>query len=82
MQRDKKNEAPGNRLKDSVHALKDAASGEYIALADESKPPRLAPLHLATLAPHDRPECLDELKRIAGRRLPGHAYDLERIDAL
>lgn len=69
------------KLKDSVHVLKDSASGQYIALADPHQPPRPVPLHLATLSPADRPECLDELKRLANARLAGTAYELERIDA-
>jgi hypothetical protein len=71
----------GITLKDSVYALKDQASGEYIAFADESKAPRLAPLHLATLAP-TTPACLDELEQLASRRLQGVPYELERVDAL
>ena len=68
-------------LKQSVWALKEPDTEQYIAFADEHRPPALAPLHLATLAP-DRPECLAELQRLASRRLAGVRYDLVRVDAL
>jgi hypothetical protein len=65
-------------LKDSVRVLVDPATEQYIALADENRPPKLAPLHLATLAP-DTAEGLDYLQRLACRR--GIACDAIRIDA-
>lgn len=69
------------QLKQSVWALKEPDTQQYIAFGDEHRQPKLAPLHLATVAP-DRPECLAELQRLASVRLAGVRYDLERIDAL
>ena len=66
-------------LKDSVRVLVDPATEQYIALADEARPPKLAPLHLATLAP-DTPEGLEYLQQLACRR--GVACDAVRVDAL
>lgn len=66
-------------LKGSVRVLVDAASQQYIALADEARPPRLAPLHLATLAP-DTPEGLEYLQQLASRR--GVACELARVDCV
>lgn len=69
-------------LKQSVRALQDPATEQYFALADEAARPRLTELHLATLAPADRPECLDRLITLASRRLAGVPYELVRVDAL
>lgn len=66
-------------LKGSVRALQDPDTGRYIAFADESRPPRLTELHLATLAPADRPECLNEFVQLASRR--GVYGELVRVDA-
>lgn len=68
-------------LKDSVWALREPDTQQYIAFADENREPSLAPLHLATLAP-DTDEGLDAFTQLASRRLPGVRYDLERIDEL
>lgn len=68
-------------LKGSVWVLKDPATGEYIAFADENRPPHLAPLHLATMAPDAEPQ-LGAFKQLASRRLQGVPYCLERVDAL
>lgn len=65
-------------LKDSVRVLVDPGTDKYIALADESRPPKLAPLHLATLAP-DTAEGLDYLQQLACRR--GVSCDAVRVDA-
>ena len=69
------------RLKQSVWALREPDTQQYIAFSDAHSTPRLAPLHLATVAP-DRPECLAELQRLASVRLGGVRYELERVDAL
>lgn len=69
------------RLKQAVWALQEPDSALFIAFGHEHREPRLAPLHLATIAP-DRPECLAELQQIASRRLAGVRYDLVRVDAL
>lgn len=68
-------------LKQSVWALREPETQQYIAFSNEHRPPVLAPLHLATLAP-DRPECLAEFQQLASRRLAGVPYELERVDAL
>lgn len=68
-------------LKQSVWALKEPNTQQYIAFGDEHRQPSLAPLHLATIAP-DRPQCLAELQQLASRRLQGVPYDLVRVDAL
>lgn len=68
-------------LKGSIWALKDPATDQYIAFGNELEQPRLAPLHLATVAP-DRPECLAEFRQLASRRLRGVPYELERVDQL
>lgn len=68
-------------LKQSLWALKEPETQQYIAFGHEHRQPALAPLHLATVAP-DRPECLAELQRLASRRLQGVPYELERVDAL
>lgn len=68
-------------LKDSAWVLKDPATDEYIAFANEARSPHLAPLHLATVA-RDTPEQLSAFKQLASRRLAGVPYELIRIDAL
>jgi hypothetical protein len=68
-------------LKDSVWILRDAQTQQPIAFADEHREPRLAPLHLATMA-EDTPEALDAFTQLASRRLAGRCYELERIDAV
>jgi hypothetical protein len=70
------------QLKDSVYVLREPQTGQYIALRGEQ--PKLAPLHLATLAPADRPECLTELEELASRKLAktGTPHELVRVDAL
>jgi hypothetical protein len=68
-------------IKGSVRALQDPVTEQYFALADEAAKPRLTELHLATLAPADRPECLDQLITLASRRLAGVPYELVRVDA-
>lgn len=65
------------RLKQPVYALVDPGTEQYIALASEHRPPRLAPLHLATLAPAT-PEGLSRLQQLASRR--GVACDAIRVD--
>jgi hypothetical protein len=71
------------QLKDSLRVLADPATRQYIALADESRPPRLVELHLATLAP-DTAEGLERLVQLASRRLApnGVPHELVRVDAL
>lgn len=66
------------RLKDSVYALQEPSTGAYIALRGEQ--PKLAPLHLATLAPVTE-QCLDELTQLASRKLAGIPHELVRVDA-
>jgi hypothetical protein len=66
------------RLKDSVYALREPETGQYIALRGEQ--PKLAPLHLATTAPATE-VCLAQLAQLASRRLPGVPYELVRVDA-
>jgi hypothetical protein len=68
-------------LKGSVWALKDPDTEQYIAFGNEHQAPRLAPLHLATLA-RDTDADLAALKQLASRRLQGQRYCLERIDAV
>lgn len=66
-------------LKDSVYALQEPTTGSYIALRGEH--PKLAPLHLATIAPVTE-ECLDELTQLASVKLAGIPHELVRVDAL
>lgn len=66
------------QLKSSLRVLADPATGQYIALGDDTTVPHLAPLHLATLAP-DTAEGLDFLLQLASRR--GVACELVRVDA-
>jgi hypothetical protein len=68
-------------LKGAVWILRDLDTQQPIAFADEHRPPRLAPLHLATMAA-DTPKALSEFQQLASRRLQGVRYELERIDAL
>ncbi len=68
----------GVRLKASVYALEDAATGQTIAARGDR--PKVAPLHLSTIAPAT-PECRTALERLASARLNGVAYDLVRVDA-
>lgn len=70
-------------LKGSVWVLRDIDTQQFISIGSEHQAPRLAPLHLATLA-KDTPEDLAELQRLASRRLAptGARYELERVDAL
>jgi hypothetical protein len=69
-------------LKGSVRALQDPDTQQYFAIADEDGKPRLTELHLATLAPAHRPECLEQLITLASRRLAGVPYELVRIDGI
>ncbi len=68
----------GVRLKASVYALEEITTGQTIAARGTQ--PKVAPLHLSTLAP-TTPECRGALERLASARLQGVAYDLVRIDA-
>lgn len=68
-------------IKGSVWVLKDPATEQYIALADETRAPHLAPLHLATLAP-DTAAGRGELEQLASRRLAGVPHCLVRVDLL
>jgi len=68
----------GVRLKASVYALEDPVTGQTIAA--RGREPKVAPLHLSTIAP-TTPECRAALERLASARLPGIAYELVRIDA-
>jgi hypothetical protein len=69
------------QLKQPVWVLKDPATEQYIALADESRAPHLAPLHLATLRP-GTPAGLADLAQLASRRLSGVPHCAVRVDAL
>ena len=66
-------------LKGSVYALQDPATGQYISLCVGQ--PKLAPLHLATLAPASS-KCLEKLRELASQRLSSTPHELVRIDAL
>lgn len=68
-------------LKDAVWVLKEPDTEQYIALGNEHQAPRLAKLHLATMAPATS-EGLAQLQRLASERLQGVRYDLERVDRL
>lgn len=66
-------------LKCSVYALQDPETGQYIALTGAT--PKLAPLHLATLAPAT-PVCLSKLQQLASAKLAGRTpHELVRVDA-
>jgi hypothetical protein len=66
-------------LKGSVYALQDPATGQYIALHGAA--PKLAPLHLATLAPASA-DCLAKLEQLASQKLAGSTpHELVRVDA-
>lgn len=67
------------RLKDSVYALQEPTTGEYIAIRGEQ--PKLVPLHLATTAPVT-PQCLGELAQLASQKLAGIPHELVRVDRL
>lgn len=69
------------QLKGPVWILRDPDTQQPIAFADEHRPPRLAPMHLATMAA-DTPQALSEFQQLASRRLQGVPYELERVDAL
>jgi hypothetical protein len=71
---------PAVTLKHPVYALHEPVLGAYIAARDENKPPRLAPLHLATLAPVNA-ECREKLVQLASRRLAGVPHEIVRVDA-
>lgn len=71
---------PAVTLKHPVYALHEPVLGAYIAAHDESTPPHLAPLHLATLAPVNA-ECREKLVQLASRRLAGQPHELVRVDA-
>lgn len=64
------------RLKDSVYALEDPASGLYISVKGPT--PKLRPLRLATLAPAT-PDCRREL--ILASVAANATGDLVRVDA-
>jgi len=67
------------RLKQAVYALQDPATGQYIALHGAT--PKLAPLHLATMAPASA-ECLAKLQQLASAKLAGSTpHELVRVDA-
>jgi hypothetical protein len=68
-------------LKDSVWALKEPQTQQYIALGNEHETPRITQLHLATMRPAT-PEGLADLQQLASRRLAGQPYCLVRVDAL
>jgi hypothetical protein len=66
-------------LKCSVYALQDPATGQYISFRGAT--PKLAPLHLATLAPAT-PECLGKLEQLASQKLGSNTpHELVRVDA-
>lgn len=64
------------RLKDSVYALEDPASGLYISVKGPT--PKLRPLRLATLAPAT-PPCRSEL--ILASAAVNATGELVRVDA-
>lgn len=66
-------------LKDSVYALQEPTTGEYIALRGEQ--PKLVPLHLATTAPATA-ECFGALVQLASEKLAGIPHELVRVEAL
>jgi len=71
---------PAVTLKHPVYALHEPVLGAYIAARDETTPPRIAPLHLATIAPVN-PACREELVQLASRRLAGTPHEIVRVDA-
>lgn len=67
-------------LKGSVYAIQEPNSSAYVSLRGQ-KPQLVDKLHLATLAPADRPECLAELIALASAKLQGTPHELVRVDA-
>lgn len=67
-------------LKGSVYVMQEPTTGAYIAMRGE-QPTLTAELHLATLAPADRPECLNKLLARASVKLQGIPHELARVDA-
>jgi hypothetical protein len=67
-----------HQLKSSVYVVQAPSLGLYFALRGER--PRLAPLHLATLAP-DTPDGLIELALLAQEKLDGIPHEVVRVDA-
>ncbi len=66
------------RLKASVYALVEPTLGAYLSVRGAE--PRLAPLHLATIAPATE-ECRECLARLASSKLAGIPHELVRVDA-